>query len=123
MTLPDWDVEISDAAAADIRGIVRWTRRRFGPDQAVEYGGLIKAALDELRAGPDILGTRECSEAGPGYRTLHIARHGRRGRHFILFRARAPERRVIVGRILHEAMDLTRHVPPEDDEETGDDRP
>ncbi|HEY1794588.1 MAG TPA: type II toxin-antitoxin system RelE/ParE family toxin [Stellaceae bacterium] len=112
-----WAVELSDEAAGDFRGIIRWTRRRFGSDQATEYGRVIKAALFELRAGPGILGIRDLGEVGPGYLSLHIARHGRRGRHFLLFRFRETDRRVVgVARILHESMDLAWHVPPVDDE-------
>jgi toxin ParE1/3/4 len=121
MMVPSWGVELSDEAAADIRGIVRWTRRRFGPDQAVEYGRTLKAALIELRVGPNLLGIRDCSEAGHGYRMLHVARQGRRGRHFILFRVRLSERRIAVARILHDTMDLARHISPDGDEqEEGD---
>jgi toxin ParE1/3/4 len=52
--------------------------------------------------------------------TLHVARKRRRGRHFILFRADTnPNRGLIdVLRILHDAMDLERHVPDEDDDGT-----
>jgi toxin ParE1/3/4 len=38
-----------------------------------------------------------------------VAREGRRGRHFVLFRA-GPEQTIEVLRILHDAMDLSRHL-------------
>jgi len=45
-----------------------------------------------------------------GLRTLHVARHGRRGRYFLLYRA--VEGRIIeIGRILQDRMDLPRHLP------------
>jgi toxin ParE1/3/4 len=37
---------------------------------------------------------------------------GRRGRHFIMYRA-ASGNVIEVVRILHDAMDLARHIPPE----------
>ena len=35
MTSADWEVELSDAAEADLREIVRWTTRQFGAAQAM----------------------------------------------------------------------------------------
>jgi toxin ParE1/3/4 len=41
---------------------------------------------------------------------LHVARRGRRGRHFLLYRA-AEGQIIEIGRILHDQMDLQRHFP------------
>ncbi|HEX3882755.1 MAG TPA: type II toxin-antitoxin system RelE/ParE family toxin [Stellaceae bacterium] len=118
MITSSWQVDISLTAANDIQGIISWTRRRFGPPQAVEYGEVIDAALTDLRSGPAILGVKERSEVGSGYYTMHVARGGRRGRHLILFRVRNPaERIVVVVRVLHDAMDLLRHIPPDNQED------
>ncbi len=46
-----------------------------------------------------------------GLRSLHVARRGRRGRHFIMYRASADDTIEVV-RILHDGMDLAAHVPP-----------
>ena len=117
MTSADWEVELSSAAEADLRQIVRWTTRQFGSAQAASYGQLLRDALKALEAGANITGARRREEIGAGYRTLHIARNRRRARHFILFRVVDPaEERVIrVVRILHDAMDPARHLF--DDEE------
>jgi plasmid stabilization system protein ParE len=48
----------------------------------------------------------------PNLRTLHIARRGRRGRHFILYRP-AQGQVIEVLRILHDAMEMARHIPPD----------
>lgn len=112
MTTANWRIRLSGPAQSDIRDIYRWTIGRFGVAQADAYLSVINAALDELRSGPETLGTRARPEIAPGVYTYHIARHGRRGRHFLLFRVHASERRVIVGRVLHDAMDLARHTPP-----------
>ena len=72
-------------------------------------------AIRELRNGPDLPGSRQRDDIMQGVRVLHVARHGRRGWHFILFRAIEP-RRIEVARILHDSMDLQRHsLPPKDE--------
>jgi toxin ParE1/3/4 len=62
--------------------------------------------------GPDVPGSAARDEIQEGLRTLHVARQGRCGRHFIMYRA-ADGSVIEVARILHEAMDLARHIPPE----------
>ena len=52
----------------------------------------------------------------PGLRTLHVARHGRRRRHFLLYRI-VKGRTIEIGRILHDQMDLQLHVPFATDED------
>ena len=52
MTSAGWEVELSSAAEADLRQIVRWTRRQFGAAQATAYGQLLRDALKALEAGP-----------------------------------------------------------------------
>jgi plasmid stabilization system protein ParE len=44
-----------------------------------------------------------------------MSRNRRRGRHIILFRLAQEQGQpiVVVGRILHDAMDIVRHLPPE----------
>ncbi len=83
----------------------------FGPRQADIYEGHILAALDDLTGGPGILGSVARSEIRPDLHTYHIVRRGVSARHLICFRL--TEGDVIeVLRILHEAMDLPRHIPP-----------
>ena len=117
MTSAGWEVELSSAAEADLRQIVRWTARQFGAAQAAAYGQLLRDALKALEAGPNIVGARRREEIGTGYRTMHIARNRRRARHFILFRVAdsAQERVIRVVRILHDAMDPSRHLSGEDE--------
>ncbi len=45
----------------------------------------------------------------PGLRTLHVARHGRRGSRFLMDRV-APKSTIEIVSILHDRMDLKRHV-------------
>lgn len=109
MTRRNWTVRLPDAAEADYDEILRWTTQRFGVAQAAIYGDLLAGALVRLVRGPAIAGARQRDEIGLGLRSLHV---GRRGQHIILFRAGTEAERVIdVLRILHDAMDLARHVP------------
>jgi toxin ParE1/3/4 len=95
-------------AEADYDDILRWTATRFGVTQATTYGGLLAAALARLNRGPAIAGARQRDEIDAGLRSLHV---GRRGRHLILFCISNEMARTIdVLRILHDAMDFTRHV-------------
>lgn len=52
-----------------------------------------------------------------GLRTIHGARRGRRGSHFLMYRA-APNSMIEIARILHDRVDLRRHVPSAPDEST-----
>jgi toxin ParE1/3/4 len=72
-------------------------------------------AIGELAGGPDPVGSKARDEIMDGIRTLHIARHGRRGRHFLMYRF-AATRTIEIIRILHDSMDLQRHVESGADE-------
>ncbi len=74
----------------------------------------MSSALKELSAGPAIPGVKERSEIGAHIWTLHIARNSRKDRHFVLFRVSSFEEREVIDvlRLLHDSMDLERHVPP-----------
>jgi len=113
-----WRVRLTDAAEIDIRQIVRWTEQRFGAAQSTAYGDTLAAALKSLAVGPGCPGARQRDDIRPGYFTLHVSRHGRRGRHFLLCRivGDPAEHMLAVLRVLHDAMDLARHLPPESDD-------
>jgi toxin ParE1/3/4 len=66
-----------------------------------------------------VRGVKPRDEIAPGLLTLHVARKGRHGRHFLLFRvSREAGHEVIdVLRVLHDAMDLARHAPSADRDE------
>ena len=110
---PAWAVRLTDAAAADFVAIIAWTTEQFGDVQARAYAETLNAALIALRGGPDTLGVKLRDEIGKELRILHVARDKRPGRHFILFRVRGDEQppAIDVLRILHDAMDLARHLP------------
>jgi len=112
VTEKSWRVVLGSEAEKDFVRILGDTGDIFGPRQAAIYETTILAALADLDSGPEILGTVVRDDLGPGMRSLHVARHGRRGRHVIMYRARHGNL-IDVVRILHDAMDFARHIPPD----------
>jgi toxin ParE1/3/4 len=108
-----WIVRLTAAAEADYQNIIAWTLEQFGDLQARVYADTLSSALVELTAGPTTVGANERSEIGKGLFTLHVARGGRKGRHFVLFRIAPdkPQSRIEVLRLLHDAMDPKLHTP------------
>lgn len=49
-------------------------------------GVLVSAIQDLQRSGPGIAGVKSREEIGQGILTLHVARSGRKGRHFLMLR-------------------------------------
>ena len=90
-----------------------WTVKTFSEDQANNYAETIALAIESLEGGPDILGARAREDIQPGIRTWHVARQGRAGRHFVVFRAAGSD--IDVLRLLHESMELPRHLPSAND--------
>ena len=111
-----WTVRLAGAAEADFEAILLWTLEHFGDAQARAHSDILSAAVQALTGGPEQPGIKARPEIGRGLFTLHVARSGRRGRHFVLFRADAGSatRQIDVLRILHDAMDLARHVPEDE---------
>jgi toxin ParE1/3/4 len=108
-----WRVRLSEPASADIREIFRWTADRFGEAQANAYGDILLAALDALCRGPRTVGVSARPDIAQGLYTLHVSRNRRRGRHIILFRLGQDRGQPlgIVDRVLHDSMDIARHLP------------
>jgi toxin ParE1/3/4 len=112
-----WRVRLGTAAEVDFANILRWTAENFGARQSRIYRDTLLRAIGELSGGPDAAGSKARDEIMTGLRTLHVARRGRRGSHFLMCRA-APNSTIEIIRILHDRMDLQRHVPSAPDEST-----
>lgn len=105
-----WTTILGGEAERDFVNILSWTTENFGVRQARAYAQLITAALDEIAEDPYSPRSRaRGNDIGEGYRTLHVSRPGR---HLVLYRPRQ-EREVLVVRILHDSMEVSRHMPPE----------
>jgi toxin ParE1/3/4 len=108
-----WTIRLAAAAEQDFREILRWTAENFGRGQARAYARTLSTALHDLARGPSIMGARLREDIDPGIRILHVARKGRKGRHLVVFRVAPPpsEPAIDVLRLLHDSMDLPRHLP------------
>lgn len=107
-----WRIRLAVAAESDFRNILRWTSERFGEAQARVYAETLTRAIETLAAGPQVPGSRRHDDIAEGLMTLHVARRGRKGRHLVLFRVGIPAEPPVIDvlRLLHDSMDLPRHV-------------
>ncbi|WP_246318822.1 type II toxin-antitoxin system RelE/ParE family toxin [Peteryoungia desertarenae] len=114
------EIRLSAQADFDILDILTKTYADFGRDALRRYELLIVTALSELALSGPPLGVVARPELGQGIYSYHLrhsrdrARHSsgivRRPRHFILYRQIVPDL-IGVGRILHDAMEVERHLP------------
>jgi toxin ParE1/3/4 len=110
-----WHIRLAGQAEQDLLDITQWTAENFGTRQAEHYAETIALAIEALHDGPEILGAKVRDEIGTGIRTLHVARQGRKGRHFVAFSV--SEGHIInVLRLLHDGMDLAKHLPEDHNE-------
>lgn len=112
-----WTVRLAQRAEQDYRDILRWTQAHFGLRQAQVYARTISSALSDLSGGPSLVGVRRREDIGLDLYTLHVARKGRKGRHFVLFRisTHVEPAAIDVLRLLHDSMDLPEHASGPDD--------
>jgi toxin ParE1/3/4 len=104
-----WTVRLAAQAELDFVEILAWTVENFGETQADIYAETLTLAIEALHDGPLLAGTQARDEFEPGIRTLHVARRGKKGRHFVVFR-QTEDRCIDVLRFLHDGMDLARHI-------------
>lgn len=109
-----WRVRLAAAAEADFRNILIWTSANFGAKQARTYSATLSIALRDLTKGPIKSGATPRDDIGKGIYALHVAQHGRKGRHFVVFRVGHDIDGALIDvlRLLHDAMDLPRHIQP-----------
>ena len=112
-----WKVRLAAQAELDFSEIITWTLENFGGRQAETYAETLTLAVEALHGGPEQLGAKALDDIGPGIRTLHVARQGRSGRHFVVVVfIEAKDQYIDVLRLLHDSMDLARHIPPANDQ-------
>jgi toxin ParE1/3/4 len=83
---------------------------KFGPRRSRVYRNTLVQAIGELAGGPDVVGSRTRDEIVRGLRTLHVARHARRGSHFLMYRI-APRGTIEIVRILDDRIDFSATLP------------
>lgn len=106
-----WHVRLANQAEQDILEIADWTTEHFRPQQADIYAETIALAITALLDGPNVIGSKTRDEIDTGIRTLHVGRQKRKGSHFVVYRE-APDRIIDVLRILHDSMEMKRHIDP-----------
>jgi toxin ParE1/3/4 len=116
-------LELTLAAEADLAAIFDHSTEAFGAQARARYERLAALALKQLRENPLRLGSLDRPELGLGIRTYHLrnsrGRGGpraivvRRPRHLIAYVF--DDQTVLVLRILHESMDLARHLLIDED--------
>lgn len=92
---------LSPAAQADLGQIWDYTNDRWDANQADTYLRDLQRAIELAAASPRI-GTA-CEEIRPGYRKLAAGAH-------VLFYRVTPDGVIDVVRVLHQRMDVERHI-------------
>lgn len=115
-------LRISPEAEQDIEAILAWTDEQFGEQVRLRYEKLLIQAILDFDENPERVGSTLRAELARGARTYQL-RHSRdhvsrtvgrirKPRHFLLYRV-AADGGLQIGRVLHDSMDLARHLPPE----------
>ena len=103
----NWSIQQTDQVEADLISIYLWTVDKFGSNQAEEYIDTVASAIEALVIGPDLIGSKARGDIGPGIRLLHVQRKGKKGRHFVMFKA-MDNQTILVIRLLHDSTKLSR---------------
>ena len=103
----NWSIQQTDQVELDLISIYIWTANKFSSNQADEYIDTVTSAIEALVIGPDLLGSKARDDIGPGIRLLHVQRKGKKGRHFVMFKA-MDDQTILVIRLLHDSTNLTR---------------
>lgn len=113
-------LRLSSHAEEDIVSILSWSLDKFGAAACRRYEALLVTAFDSLCQNPARFGSIARPEFGDSVRTYHLsfsrdeARTAEgvvhKPRHLLAYRVRG-ETELEVVRILHDSMELERHLP------------
>lgn len=110
---------LTHAAQADIVTILAWSDEQFGKEARKRYEALIVTAIRDAASLTDDIGHTPRPELGEGVFSWHLA-HSRtrtpekavvRPRHFLICRHEGDV--LVIGRVLHDAMELRRLIDPQ----------
>lgn len=116
--MPAW--RLSTAAEDDIVALLAYTQDRFGDTARRHYEVLLVTGLRCVSTDPECHGSAARPELGETVRSYHL-RHARsrartaggwvrKPRHVLLYR-RVKSGLVGIGRVLHDSMEVERHLP------------
>ena len=91
---------IRPEAEKDLKGISRYTQSAWGPEQARKYLRALHQKLQRLAANPNLGVMRD--DVGRGYRSAPV------GHHLVFYRLVGDD--IVVVRVLHESMNVQRHL-------------
>lgn len=93
-------VKYARRAISDLEDITDYTARTWGADQAKAYNKDVRAKISEIVSGEASIQSLGIGKAG-----LFKARENR---HLIIFEQTGDQ--ILIVRVLHEAMDIARHI-------------
>lgn len=93
-------INLSDPAKKDFKSIIRYTKRKWGKEQALTYREMLRNQLDIIRENPQI--GHQKPDLQQGILALHVKRH------FIFYQLEGNT--VYILRILHDSMDYAWHL-------------
>lgn len=107
---------LTHAAQSDIASILAWSHDQYIAQARQRYEALIAAAVGDAATRHDDVGPTLRPELGDGVFSWHLARSRARSlggpvhrpRHFLICRREGDV--LVVGRVLHDAMELRRHL-------------
>ncbi|MFL5287490.1 MAG: type II toxin-antitoxin system RelE/ParE family toxin [Rhodopila sp.] len=120
------DLRLSTAAEADIVRLLAYIQEQFGDVARRRYEALLATGLADIAALPDRPGSVPRPELGPWVCSYHL-RYSRerartaygvvhRPRHLLLYRVIRSDL-IGVGRVLHDGIELERHLLAQYDDE------
>lgn len=110
---------LSPLALRDIEDILVWTVEHFGEHARQRYELLLNEAIEQVADQMDLPGSHQLPAIGKNVYSYHL-RHSRNRirdksqrvkepRHFLIYRVNR-EGKVDIARVLHDSMDLPRHI-------------
>ena len=96
---------LSERAKEDLLEIYLYTLETWGEDQLPTYQNLMETAMQRIARNPFTPGSKALEEISQGCRTFRC------GKHTLIYRVQSSQ--VAIARILHESMDVSRHIDEE----------
>ena len=115
---------LSEVAREDIADILAWTDQNFGESARLRYEALLVQAILDIAQDPERAGTWKRPKLSRSARSYHLSfsrknvakslGHVKQPRHFLIFRL-TRDKVVQIARVLHDSMELAKHLPDDFD--------
>lgn len=112
---------LSANAQSDVARILAWSQEQFGESARIRYQALLSSALRDVAAEPERIGATHRPELGAGVLVWHLRLSRNhvppevgvvhRPRHFLVYRQAGAVVEIV--RVLHDSMELRRHLENE----------